>query len=256
LHWDFALILGALGIVVPVMGRRRVRVLLQLPDTTKLDRLSLYASTIAFQWLSVALILWRTARHGIHPGQLGLSPAFNRISITITVVLSGLFFVLQIVSSLRLRAGMQEFSNETVQLALKVFPRDGVERLSFFALVSTVAICEEFIYRGFAQYVLQDWSHSLFFGLVLSSLLFSVAHLYQGRRGLVSTFTVGILFAGVRAWSGTLLPTIVAHFVADFTIGLLAPRHIREALARSTDDENIAQNERRLVGVTSKTTRG
>jgi len=87
----------------------------------------------------------------------------------------------------------------------------------------------------------------LIFGLALSSLQFSVAHLYQGRRGLVSTFAVGILFAGVRAWSGTLLPTIVAHFVADFTIGLLAPRHIREALARSTDDEGIGQSENRLV---------
>ena len=254
MHWDFALILGVLGIVVPVLGRRRVRVLLQLPDTTKLDRLSLYASTIAFQWLSVVLILWRTTHHGIHPAQLGLSTGLNLVPITTTIVLSALFFLLQVISSRRLKAGAEELSGETVQLALKVFPRDGVERLAFFALVSTVAICEEFIYRGFAQYVFEDWSHSLFFGLVLSSLLFSVAHLYQGRRGLVSTFAVGILFAGVRAWSGTLLPTIVAHFVADFTIGLLAPRHIREALARSADDEGIGQSENRLVG--SSKTRG
>jgi len=254
LHWDFALILGVLGIVVPILGRRRVRALLQLPDTTKLDRLSLYASTIAFQWLSVALILWRTIHHGIHPAQLGLSPAFNRISIATTIVISILFFLLQFISSRRLKAGADGSRGEAVQLALKVFPRDGGERLAFFALVSTVAICEEFIYRGFAQYVFQDWSHSLFFGLVLSSLLFSVAHLYQGKRGLVSTFAVGILFAGVRAWSGTLLPTIVAHFVADLTIGLLAPRLIREALATSTDDQDIGQSENRLVG--SSKTRG
>ncbi len=249
MHWDFALILGVLGIVVPVLGRRRVRVLLQLPDTTKLDRLSLYASTIAFQWLSVVLILWRTTRHGIHPAQLGLILGLNLISITTTLVVGALFFLLQVLSSRRLKAGAEELSAETVQLALKVFPRDGVERLAYFSLVSTVAICEEFIYRGFAQYVFQNWSHSLFLGLVLSSLLFSVAHLYQGRRGLVSTFAVGMLFAGVRAWNGTLLPTIAAHFVADFTIGLLAPRHIREALARRTDEEeDIGQSENRLVG--------
>ena len=256
MHWDFALILGVLGIVVPVLGRRRVRVLLQLPDTTKLDRLSLYASTIAFQWLSVVLILWRTTRHRIHPAQLGLIVGLNLISITTTIVIGILFFLLQFISSRRLKAGAEELSGETVQLALKVFPRDGVERLAFFALVSTVAICEEFIYRGFAQYVFQDWFHSLFVGLVVSALLFSVAHLYQGRRGLVSAFAVGMLFAGVRAWSGTLLPTVVAHFVADLTIGLLAPSRIREALARSADDEHIAHNERRLVGATSKTTRG
>ena len=73
LHWDFALILAVLAFVVPVMGRRRVRALPALPDTTKLDRLSIYASTIAFQWLAAALILWRTIRHGITPAQLGIS---------------------------------------------------------------------------------------------------------------------------------------------------------------------------------------
>src|SRR4029077_20478030 len=174
--------------------------------------------------------------HGITPAQLGISLGHGYLIIATTVVLSALLLLNQIASARRIKSDPSPLRSGTVQLALKGFPRDGLERLAFSALVSTVAICEEFIYRGFAQYVFQDWSHSLIFGLALSSLLFSVAHLYQGRRGLVSTFAVCILFAGGRAWSGTLLPTIVAHFVADFTIGLLAPRHIREALARSTDD--------------------
>jgi len=80
-----------------------------------------------------------------------------------------------------------------------LFARDGTERLAFSALVTTVAICEEFIYRGFAQYVFQDWSRSLLIGILGSALLFSFAHLYQGKRGLVSTFAVGLLFSGIRA---------------------------------------------------------
>jgi membrane protease YdiL (CAAX protease family) len=139
-------------------------------------------------------------------------------------------------------------------LARKVFPRDGIERLGFFALVSTVAICEEFIYRGFAQFVFQDWSHSVLVGLFASSLLFSVAHLYQGRKGLVSTFAVGMLFASVRAWTGTLLPTIVGHFVADFTVGVLAPLRIRDALARGAN-QGITP-EKGTAGITSRTTQG
>jgi membrane protease YdiL (CAAX protease family) len=255
LHWDFALILGVLGIVVPVLGRRRVRALLALPDTTKLDRLSLYASTIAFQWLAVVLVLWRTTRHGIHPAQLGLSLIVNWLSVTILVVLCALFFVLQVISSRRLKYDTAELGSETVQLALKVFPRDGVERLLFLALASTVAICEEFIYRGFAQYVFQNWLHSLLAGLLGSALLFSIAHLYQGQRGLFSTFVVGILFACVRAWSGNLMPTICAHFVADVTIGLLAPRCIREGMAKRKNSEGVARDEK-LLADTSKITRG
>ena len=230
MHWDFALILGVLAFVVPVMGRRRVRALLKLPDTTKLDRLSIYASTIAFQWLATALVLWRTIHHGIMPGQLGVISRHSYFTITISVVLCALVLLNQIASVRRIRSDSTAFRSETVQLALKVFPRDGVERLAFLALVITVAICEEFIYRGFAQYVFQDWSHLLLVGIFGSALLFSFAHLYQGRRGLVSTFAVGLVFSGLRAWSGSLAPTIAAHFVADLSIGLLAPRYIHEAL--------------------------
>ena len=148
MHWDFAFILGVLAFVVPVMGRRRVRALLALPDTTKLDRLSIYASTIAFQWLAAALVLWRTARHGITPAQLGISLGHGYLITAITVVLSTLLFLNQIASARRIKFDSSVLRSGTVQLALKVFPRDGIERLAFSALVTTVAVCEEFIYRG------------------------------------------------------------------------------------------------------------
>jgi membrane protease YdiL (CAAX protease family) len=236
-HWDFALILAVLAFVVPVVGRRRVRALLGLHDTTKLDRLSIYASTIAFQWLAAALVLWRTTRHGIAAMQLGLSINHAFIVTTITIVLSSLLLVNQIASVRRIKSGAEAFRSETFQLALKIFPRDAIERLPFLALVTTVAICEEFIYRGFAQYVFQNWSRSLLVGILGSALLFSFAHLYQGKRGLISTFAVGLLFSGVRAWTGSLAPTIVAHFVADLSIGLLAPIHIREALRQASNQQ-------------------
>ncbi len=230
MHWDFGLILGVLAFVVPVMGRRRVRALLALPDTTKLDRLSIYASTIAFQWLAAALIFWRSIHQGIVPAQLGITLGRGDITVTMLIVLSSLILINQIASVRRIKSDPSALRSETPQLALKVFPRDGIERLAFLALVATVAICEEFVYRGFAQYVFQDWSGFLLVGVLGSALLFSVAHLYQGKRGLVSTFAVGLLFSGVRAWAGSLMPTIAAHFVADLSIGLLAPRYIQEAL--------------------------
>ena len=234
MHWDFALIFFFLAIIVPGLGRRRVRVLLELPDTTKLDRLSLYASTITLQWVFAALILWRVSHHSIRPEQLGLRLAAVPTTCTTAIVLSGAVLVLQLVSLRRLNSDPGASDSETVQIARKVFPRDMLERACFTALVCTVAICEEFIYRGFVQYVFQAWSGSLVAGIAGSSLLFSIAHLYQGKRGLVSTFGAGAIFAGVRAWTGTLIPTIFAHFVADLTIGLLAPRRILAALAKSS----------------------
>ncbi|MGA7223542.1 MAG: CPBP family intramembrane glutamic endopeptidase [Candidatus Acidiferrales bacterium] len=235
MHWDFALILLFLGIALPLLGRRRVRQLMQSPSTTKLDRLSLYASTLAFQWLAAGVILWRAAAHGLRPAQLGFSIGNPSLTMIVTVALAALVLINQLISLRRIVARPAEAHGLLPQLALKLFPQDDVERLAFFALVVTVAICEELIYRGFVQRVFQDWSGgALLAGVFGSAIYFAIAHLYQGRRGLASTFVVGLIFAGTRVWTGSLLPPIVAHFAADITVGILAPGRIRPAMIKSS----------------------
>ena len=232
MHWDFALILLFLATAVPWLGHRRLRQLLQSPETTKTDRLRLYASTIASQWVIAGVILWRSGARGISPESLGV--AIPRISLTLAVAaaLASLIFVNQ-VASLRLLAHRPSEARSILsRLALRIFPQDSAERLVFFAVVVTVATCEEIIYRGFAQHVFRAWAGNMVAAGVLgSAILFSLAHAYQGRRGLASTFLVGLVFAVVRAWTGSLLPPLVGHFVADLTVGLMAPSRVRGALA-------------------------
>jgi membrane protease YdiL (CAAX protease family) len=231
MHWDFALILIFLGVAVPWLGRRRIRQLMQTPQTTKKDRLSLYASTVGFQWTAAGVILWRSAKHGITATQLGVAIPNVSLAVAISIVLAALVFANQIFSLRRIAARPSEVHGPVPHLALKIFPQDNVERVAFFGLVATVAACEELIYRGFIQRVFEDWSRGyLIAGIAGSAVMFSLAHLYQGRRGLVSTFIVGLLFSAVRAWTGSLLAPAVAHFVADLTAGFLAPKAMLRAL--------------------------
>jgi uncharacterized protein len=232
MRWDFALILIFLTIAVPWLGRWRVRQLLAMPQTTKLDRLSLYASTIAFQWLAAGVILWRTSAHGIAAAQLGLALPSPRATIVVAVILSLLILLNQIYSLRRIAAQPAQIKGILPQLAIKVFPQDDVERLAFFALVSTVAVCEQIIYRGFVQFLFRSWSGGVIVaGIVGSAAIFALAHLYQGRRGLVTTSVIGLLFSAVRAWTDSLLAPLVTHFVTDFAAGLLSPGVLRGAVA-------------------------
>ena len=57
--WDFWLIFLALGVLLPWRGRVRMKKLLAMPRVSLMERLVLYASTIAFQWLAVAVVSWR-----------------------------------------------------------------------------------------------------------------------------------------------------------------------------------------------------
>lgn len=224
MHWDFIVILIVLGALVPWLGRRRIHQLMLLPRTTQMDRLTLYASTIAFQWAAAGLILWRAAAHAIRPDQLGLSVPRPALTITLSVLLSALLFANQVFSVNRLASRSVDPTALLPQLASKVFPQDNLERLAFVALVSTVALCEEVIYRGLIQFVFQDIARgAVLLGILFSAVFFALAHFYHGKRGLLSTFAVGLLFGAVRSWTGSLIPPISAHFVADLTVGFLAP---------------------------------
>ncbi|MGH9739444.1 MAG: CPBP family intramembrane glutamic endopeptidase [Candidatus Acidiferrales bacterium] len=230
-HWDLALIVAFLATAVPLMGRRRIRQLMRIPRTNKAERLTIYASTMAFQWLISAIILWRVTVDRIPVRQFGLGIAHPILIAAVGSVLAAVILANQLLSLRRLAATQSDESSILVQMALKVFPQDFVERLAFFAVVITVAICEEWIYRGFVQRMFQSWGSSVAAGIFGSALLFAGAHLYQGRRGLASTFAVGLIFSVVRFWTGSLIPSVVAHFIADLTAGYLAPSLVRASLS-------------------------
>jgi membrane protease YdiL (CAAX protease family) len=232
MHWDFALIILFFAAAVPLLGRYRIQRLMRMPETTKRDRFKLYASTIVFQWLIVAIILWCISAYGIARADLGLAIPHPSVTIVATVVLAGLVLANQLISLRRITTHPETFRGILPQLALKVFPQDAQERLAFFVVVLTVAICEEVIFRGFAQRVFTDSSGGVILaGIVGSAVLFGLAHLYQGARGLIATFVVGLLFSSVRWWTGSLLAPLVAHFVADIMAGLIAPGQLRRASA-------------------------
>ena len=241
MHWDFAVILIFLATAVPLLGKRRIRQLMQMPETTQRDRIALYASTVAFQWLAAAVIVWRASARGVSVARLGLAIPHIALTATVSVALAMIVLANQILSLRRLAQRPSEIQGVMPQLALRIFPQDSVERLAFLAVVITVSICEELIYRGFAQAVFGEWFGSSGWALVAlssilaSAVLFALGHIYQGRRGLIATFIVGALFSSVRAWTGSLFPSMLAHFAADWTAGIMSLSQLRSGIASLGD---------------------
>lgn len=232
MYWDFALIVIFFGVAVPLLGRYRIRRLLAAPETTKRDRLRLYASTITFQWIAVAVIVWRTKIHGISMADLGLAVPNPALAVIVSICLAGLVLANQLVALKRLSIYPEEAHGRLQQVAVRIFPKGNSERYVYVVLVTTVALCEEFIFRGFFQRIFENWTGGMVLaGIVCSAALFAVSHLYQGRRGVIVTCVVGIIFSAVRAWTGSLVPCASAHFCADLIVGLMAPARIRAALA-------------------------
>jgi membrane protease YdiL (CAAX protease family) len=62
--------------------------------------------------------------------------------------------------------------------------------------------------------------------IFLSSVLFGLAHLYQGRSGFFSTTLLGILFGVSRGALGSLLPVVVWHVGVDVVAGIAGPKYL------------------------------
>jgi len=231
LPWDFILILIVLGVLVPWRGAVRVKRLLAQDALTTSQRLSLYASTITFQWLLVAVIFWRSFSRHLSPNELGLVVSGVWQTWSVAMVVTTLLCVNQWAGVRKIARLPPDQRGFLFQFTQKIMPQTPTEAFAFVALACTAGLSEEFVYRGFVFAVfsraLADSAFAAFIALVGSSAWFAMAHLYQGRRGIITTFVVGILFSTVRIWSGNIVPAIVGHISVDLVAGLYAPRVLR-----------------------------
>jgi len=239
-YWDFALIFAALGILIPWRGTVRVNKLIARTQISAEDRLSIYASTIAFQWVLTGVIAWRSFARLLTPETLGLtmhSPGLTAIvTAGMTIGLCGLqFFGIRRIASMPIEA-----TSRMREISLRLMPRSLIEGLAFSALAVTAAVCEEFIYRGFVYAALQSLSGSAAVAIIASSALFSLAHLYQGRRGLVSTFILGAAFAISRWATGNLIAATVTHLVVDLLAGYVAPGYFAKQVSEHARESGDA----------------
>jgi len=224
--WDFWLIFFALGVLLPWRGRARMKKLLAMPQVSSIERLVLYASTIAFQWLAVAVVGWRAWVHGYGARQLGLV-LHGRTRLVIAglvgaAVMGGLHWL-----NLRRVGRIPAESRGVMQaVAERILPQSTVELLPYLGLATTAGLCEEFLYRGFVMAVLS--SAGLGAGLVVlgSSLLFGLAHSYQGRGGMVMTFLVGLLLGVSRLTYNSLVPAVFWHAAVDVVAGVAGRRYL------------------------------
>lgn len=235
--WDFWFIFLFLAVFLPWRGLARVKTLLANPQVGTAQRLSLYASTIAFQWLTVAVVGWRAWVHGYTLSELGLATR-ARIGIALAALLGAALLAAGQWLNLR-RLG--RFSTPRITffraLAQRIFPQSPIELLPFFALALTAGICEEFLYRGFTMAVLLRAGLPLWSVVLVSSVLFGLAHLYQGRGGFVSTLVIGTVFGTARIAYHSLVPVMVWHAAVDLVAGIAGPRYLSQAPSPTSEKE-------------------
>src|ERR1700722_16837910 len=126
-----------LAVAVPLLGKRRIRQLMEMPETSKRDRLRLYASTVVSQWFATGVILWRSMAHGLSPAQMGIGIPRVAVTVFVSVILCSLILRNQLISLRQLALRPDQMRGMLPQLAFRIFPQDNTERAAFALVVGT-----------------------------------------------------------------------------------------------------------------------
>jgi membrane protease YdiL (CAAX protease family) len=229
--WDIWLIFLALAVILPWRGRLRMKKLLARPFVSSMERLVLYASTIAFQWLAVAIVAWRAWVHGYTAATLGLVLR-DRGRLAAAAIIGAVGIgTLQWLNLRRVGRIPIETRGPLQAIAERILPQSTMELLPYLALAITAGLCEEFLYRGFVMAVFTRVGFPTWLVVLVSSVLFGLAHSYQGRGGMVMTLLVGLVLGASRIVFDSLVPAIIWHSAVDVVAGVAGPRYLKRAAA-------------------------
>jgi uncharacterized protein len=205
--WHTVVVLVAIGVMI-FWGRLRAY---QMRAVANPDHLALYTRTILSEWLTLGLALagvwlkgssfrtilgehWRSARQFFRDAGIGV--LFLIASIVVTSVVGG----------------HRGAADQATQFLL---PRGGIEIALWIVLSITAGICEEAVYRGYLQKQFMALTKSVPAGIVLSALIFGLAHSYQGFARASMIGVMGTMAGILAYWCRSVRPGMISHTLQD-----------------------------------------
>jgi membrane protease YdiL (CAAX protease family) len=118
---------------------------------------------------------------------------------------------------LKRNPGAMEAMQRSLEASAILLPSTPNERKWYAFTAITAGICEELLYRGFLLHYLPatfpalDW----LLAAIVSGIIYGLSRAYQGFRGVSQTVLTGFSFAIVYYLSGSLIPAMVFHILAE-----------------------------------------
>ncbi len=169
----------------------------------------------------VSLILFFLWRNGENIGRIGWS--FRRAGRE--MALGAALFIPFVFGAALLERGLLRLglSRPATPTPSFLAASGAAEFLLAAVLVAIVAVTEETIFRGYLLLRFQTLLRSPALAVLLSSVIFSLGHGYEGSAGLVTVGVMGAVFAVIYLWRRSLVAPIVMHFLQDFLSIVLLP---------------------------------
>ncbi|WP_108669999.1 CPBP family intramembrane glutamic endopeptidase [Peribacillus acanthi] len=192
-------------------------------DLKNHNKIKTYSLIMLYQWTVVALIFLGFYLKGISFKELGFVSTYedlsNFLGFLAGILVSVFFFLgIYLLIPFGRKKILQQY--EAIEVLL---PNGWKERLLFAGVAVTAGFCEEVIFRGFMFYYLDqlNWNLSLIAIAIITSILFGLAHGYQGWKNIIFTGLVGFAMARLYMQYESIWIPIILHIVIDLRFAVL-----------------------------------
>jgi len=187
------------------------------------SRLAFYLTTMVWEWLLTAYVLFGVRRHGTPLVEVTGARWKTTKDVFRDAGVALVFWVVALVV-LGLTSTVLRFHGS--RQSLRFLAPEGPAQIALWVLVCvTAGFCEETIFRGYLQKQFVAWTGNAVAGVLLSAAVFGACHMYQGPKAAVVITVYGLLFGILALSRKSLRPGMMAHALHD-TVGGLAVRFL------------------------------
>jgi len=220
------------GIILPFFSGLQSQLLAGSLHYNESTRKKLYLSNSLMLAVagSVILVLWQfKKRNFINLGFKApdLANQYWTVFLLISVFIIG--YLIDLIISARKIKDLQQEENWFEKSSF--LPEKAKELPAYVLLCLCAGIFEEIIYRGFmvTYFLPTDGSDNIpWVALFAPSVLFSLAHTYQGWVAVIKIFIFSLLLGTIFIVTKSIYPTMILHFLIDLIGGIVAMKQYKK----------------------------
>ncbi|MFB5248813.1 CPBP family intramembrane glutamic endopeptidase [Bacillus cereus] len=210
-----------------ILGKRLYNRLKEDIQINQNARVSFYIRTMSLLWGLTVIMLITSYSIDIPFEEYGLklpnvnstiSKQFGNMNISWLIgVCIGLIVPLIILKKNKV---FQRYTEKQMSDVSEMLPSNYRESILWIFICITAGVTEELLFRSFMMnYLSQLFPALSTIGvLVISSIIFGLAHFYQGWKGIVGTTILGFMLGRVYVATGSIYPSMLIHMLIDLFV--------------------------------------
>jgi uncharacterized protein len=206
--WIFTFVLVVVFPILDYVLYRRLKSTMQI-----------YIWNILALWSLTAACIWTSRMSHLTLSDLGEQTGNTFRTLVVCGIVAAIFLLLVGVQQAQKKRATPEQLEKALANVKRLMPTNSTERAVWVVVSISAGVCEELLYRGWVLSLFGAALGSVWWGLLISSILFGFGHAYQGRNAIFATGVVGAVFGIVFVVTGSLIPGQLLHTAMDLNSG-------------------------------------